>query len=69
MAALGYQHNDVDLLLLVMLLWLESVMVNCHRNDLGCICSDCGEYGEMMNYECHHLMNYDVISIIDGLPS
>ena len=35
MAALGHEQNDVDLLLLVMLLWLESVMANCHRNDLG----------------------------------
>ena len=35
MAALGFEHNDVDLLLLVVLLWLESVMANCHRNDLG----------------------------------
>ena len=35
MAALGCEHNDVDLLLLVVLLWLESVMANCHRNDLG----------------------------------
>ena len=35
MAAPGYELNVVDLLLLVVLLWLESVMANCHRNDLG----------------------------------